>query len=390
MSRSLEIDPRRGMSSRAVVAALLGLGLPEPELLAALRAAGEALGWVEVHTHLDFMPDGTAGRRLHVSWLERPVSLSPATAPELLEEAMGQAGVGGEYAALARRMVSLWIEAQQPDRTPPRQTVSLTVIGRARTPYRHTAPYQPDASGAEDETFYIELDPQFATGLESLETFGHLFVVSFLDRSQGYELVITPPWQDHPRQRGLFATRAPNRPSAIGLTRTRLRRVVGNRVYTGPLDLFDGTPVLDLKPFIRSLDGETEAERVGLERGNDGWLAGSDHLELHRRGIPHAHPGQVGPQRLEDVLLDAVGVAWGLQWLGVDLKEISLVSSTTGSLTPGSAALLAALQPVEASPLENRPGGGQAGVGLGEPLGNEDPGPVVIVYTRSLVEAHEK
>lgn len=109
MSQSLGIDARQGMSSRAFVAALLGLGLPEQELLSTLRAAGEALGWVDVHTHLEFLPDGTPGRRLHVSWLERPASLYPASAIETLEEALGWASIDGEYAALARRIVSRWM-----------------------------------------------------------------------------------------------------------------------------------------------------------------------------------------------------------------------------------------------------------------------------------------
>lgn len=382
MRRSLTIDASQGMSSRAFVAALLDLGLPEQELLTALRAASEAMGWIDAHTHLDFTPDGTPGHSLHVVWLERRPPLSPARAPEVLEDALARAGVGGEYAAWARRMASHWAEGQPPEKTHCDQTIALTIIGWARTPYHNTAPYQPDATQAADATFYIELDSHLMEGLESLETFTHLFVISYLDRSVGYDLVITPPWQDRPRQRGLFATRAPNRPNAIGLTRTQVRRVVGNRVYTGPLDLFDGTPVLDIKPFIHSLDASAEEDLARPEAGNDGWLAGSDHLELHRKGIPHTHPGQTGPAQMEDLLLDAVGAGWGLQWLDVDLTSIETIP-VAGPLTPDGAALLAALRPTETSSEASRLRAGQAGVGLGEPTGPEGSGPVVIVHIHS-------
>ena len=154
-------------------------------------------------------------------------------------------------------------------------------------------------------------DPsRFWSYTAALETFTHVFVISYLDRSHGYVLRVRPPWREDHAQYGLFATRSPNRPSPIGLTQARVLRVEGNRVITSPLDLFDGTPILDLKPLIRSPDGEPPEPQEAADVGNDGWLAGSDHLELHRRrrqscgcagggGAADAHwrgdPGGVGP-----------------------------------------------------------------------------------------------
>ena len=172
---------------------------------------------------------------------------------------------------------------------------SVTIIGRAHTPYDNRAPYQPtkEYTDKDVDSFYIELHPDYADGLNGLDSFSHLFVVSYLDRSSGYGIFIRPPWTEKGEEYGLFATRAPSRPSPIGLTRTSIQRIEGGRVYTGQLDLFDGTPILDIKPFIRSLDGVASTSEIAddAQLGNDGWLEGSDHLELHRRGIPHDHPG---------------------------------------------------------------------------------------------------
>ncbi len=387
MSRSLWLDPRQGMSGWAFLAALLGLGLPEKDLLAVVQTIGDALGWPEIHTHLDFLADGEPARRLHVTWLERPAPLPEDEAQAALEAALDRADVGRAYADLARRMVTHWFRSRPAQE--PLSTVSLAVIGWAHTPYRHAAPYQPseEADTAED-AFYIEVAPHLAAGLDSLETFSHLFVISFLDRSQGYETVIIPPWQDRPHRRGVFATRAPNRPSAIGLTRTRLRRIVGNRVYTGPLDLFDGTPVLDLKPFIRSLDGGPEPgpelDRTG--EGNDGWLAGSDHLELHRRGVPHTHPGQTGPEQAADLLLAAVGAAWGLQQLTVDLDRVYALSTPAAGVTPIGAALWDALHPAAPPSDRDLPPEATVGVGLDEsPGGSYSPAPFDISLRLAII-----
>lgn len=369
--RMLWIDPRAGLSPELFVAALSGLA-PEQGLLAALQHASESWGWATAHTHLDFLPDGTAGRQLHVTWLRGPDTIAPDQAPQLLDEVLAQTGITGPYAEFARQTLALLLQAETPLPTPPtRQSVSLTVIGQAHTPYHHTAPYQPQAADMGEDAFFIELDPRYAAGLESLETFSHIFVLSYLDRSQGYRLTVNPPWQDRPQTRGLFATRAPNRPSAIGLTRTPLRRIEGHRIFTGPLDLFDGTPVLDIKPYIGSLDGGAQSDDAASEAGNDGWLSGSEHLELHRRGVPHVHPGQTGSRQLADTLLWLVGAAWGLQWLAVDLDTVACLAPTSADpsedLTAEGRALLAALHARFVPGAEQPWQGPQVGVGLGAP-----------------------
>jgi len=407
----LRIDPAVGMAGDMLLGALIGLGVPERGMVAAMRPASEVLDVLDVHSHLEFLEDGAPARRLHVIVAKDRQPLAISDAPAYLGRILEQAGVAGAYADFARRALDILCEAERSAHSgsatviSPSQGVMLPVVGRAHTPYYQEAPYQPSVEeDVPDDAFYIELDPKYAEGLMSVESFTHLFIISYLDRSRGYSMVITPPWRDRQEQHGLFATRSPNRPSPIGLTRTRLRRVEGNRLYTGPLDLFDGTPVLDIKPFIRSLDGPGAVEVAGGEAGNDGWLEGSEHLELHRRGIPHTHPGESHLHEAQNILLYAIGTAWGLQWLDVDLNAATCLSpvhvggGVTGTtshgrmpvpspatgailerygvpyalgpvqgelLTPSGAALLAALSPTYVARGEELVREMRVGIGLG-------------------------
>jgi tRNA-Thr(GGU) m(6)t(6)A37 methyltransferase TsaA len=92
---------------------------------------------------------------------------------------------------------------------------------------------------------------------------------------------VTPPWTKG-QQVGLFASRSPLRPNPIGLSVVRVKEVSENRVYTSGLDVFDNTPLLDIKPYINDLDSKCDA--------NNGWVQMIDedeHLALHIQGIPH-------------------------------------------------------------------------------------------------------
>ena len=412
MRQQLWIDPAMGMAGDMFAAALIGLGAPEEGMVAAMRTAGRTIGAVDVRVRPASLPDGTPARHLDVTVQEARPPLPIADAPAYLTQALAATGVVGEYAAFASRALGILCAAERVAHgvveadVPEMGQVSLSVIGQAHTPYRHAAPYQPDEAAPQAEgAFCIELNPAYAAGLSGLETFTHVFVISHLDRSHGYGLRVRPPWREDHTEYGLFATRSPNRPSPIGLTRARVLRVEGNRVITGPLDLFDGTPILDLKPFIRSLDGKPPELQEAADVGNDGWLAGSDHLELHRQGIPHDHPGRGALHEAQDIILDVTGAAWGLQALNVDLDTITCLSpvqvggGTTEMtshgrlhapapateailreyripyapgpveaelLTPTGAAILAALTPIFLSRESGTPAGICVGAGLGQ------------------------
>ena len=159
-------------------------------------------------------------------------------------------------------------------------------IGVIRTPYKDWAPHQPVEREPEEEgKFRLVVFDDFAEGLKDVERFSHIYVLSFLDRAaQGpAPLFASPPWADG-KQVGLFASRSPFRPNPIGLSIVRLIRIEGNEVLTSPIDVFDGTPLLDIKPYFRQVDAKLDANSGWAEDLND-----SDHKFHHLRGLSHDH-----------------------------------------------------------------------------------------------------
>lgn len=146
--------------------------------------------------------------------------------------------------------------------------VSMKPIGVVHSPYAGTAEI-PTGPGAKHEAEgALELLPELEAGLTDIEGFSHLYVIWLFDRSEGFELLATPPTDSRPH--GVFATRSPHRPNRIGLTVVRLLRREGPRLFVRGLDMLDGTPILDIKPYLSSVS-ESELRR--------GWLA-----EAEKRG----------------------------------------------------------------------------------------------------------
>src|SRR5579871_1862393 len=135
-------------------------------------------------------------------------------------------------------------------------------IGFVSSPYKNTSDV-PRGLGAKHEAEgLLRIRPELEAGLTDIEGFSHLFVIWEFDRSQGFELLGTPPIDDRPH--GVFATRSPRRPNPIGLTVVELLHRDGSRLRVRGVDMLDGTPVLDIKPYLSSIPAEQ------LRRG---WLA---------------------------------------------------------------------------------------------------------------------
>jgi tRNA-Thr(GGU) m(6)t(6)A37 methyltransferase TsaA len=120
----------------------------------------------------------------------------------------------------------------------------------------------------------VEVFPEFAEGLRDLEGFSHVFLIYHFHRAGAMRLVVKPFLQDV--ERGVFATRAPCRPNAIGLSLVKLARRDGRELHVEGLDVLDGTPLLDIKPFIARFD------RRDLTR--DGWQEEVDEKTAEERG----------------------------------------------------------------------------------------------------------
>lgn len=128
---------------------------------------------------------------------------------------------------------------------------SYTPIGFVRSPYTDTAAI-PKGPGAQHEAEgVIEIRPSLEEGLTDIEGFSHLYVIWVFDRAEGCELMAQPPTSN--RSHGVFATRSPQRPNPIALTVVRLLRREGRHLFVKGVDMLDGSPVLDLKPYLSSV-----------------------------------------------------------------------------------------------------------------------------------------
>jgi len=135
-------------------------------------------------------------------------------------------------------------------------------IGFVGSPYKSTSEI-PKGLGAQHEAEgVLKIMPEFEAGLTDIEGFSHLIVIWEFDRSRGFELLATPPSDN--RQHGLFATRSPLRPNPIGLTTVELLGREGVELYIRGVDMLDGTPILDIKPYLSS---------IPIEKLRRGWLA---------------------------------------------------------------------------------------------------------------------
>ena len=152
--------------------------------------------------------------------------------------------------------------------------VSLRPIGFVRSPFEGTAQVPRGLGAQHTAEGTLDLLPELEAGLQDIEGFSHLFVIWLFDRARGSELTGTPPSDDRPH--GVFATRSPRRPNPIGLTVVELLRRDGPRLRVRGVDMLDGTPILDIKPYLSSVPEEH------LRRG---WLA---EAEARRRKGPQA------------------------------------------------------------------------------------------------------
>ena len=127
-------------------------------------------------------------------------------------------------------------------------------IGFVRSPYSDKREI-PKGPGAKHEALGIlEIRPEFELGLTDIEGFSHLFVIWLFDRADGFDLIGRPPTDD--REHGVFATRSPRRPNPIGLTVVELQRREGALLHIKGVDMLDGTPILDIKPYLSSIPAD--------------------------------------------------------------------------------------------------------------------------------------
>lgn len=145
-------------------------------------------------------------------------------------------------------------------------SLTLKPVGHVRTGMvrKFDAPHQPNESA--DEINRVELLPgsNFELALQDLEGFDRIWLISWFDRNTSWRPRVLPP-RGPAKRRGVFATRSPHRPNPVGLTCVRLISVAELVLEVGPLDLTDGTPILDIKPYVRTVDAFPESSLGWIE-----------------------------------------------------------------------------------------------------------------------------
>ncbi len=178
-----------------------------------------------------------------------------------------------------------------------------TPIGYVRTAkrFKFDAPNQPRPEDSEVNTIELLPNMQFELALQDLASFDTIWLVWWFHRNVHWRPRVMPP-RGPAERRGVFATRAPHRPNPIGLTSVSLLGVHERSLEVGPLDLVDGTPILDIKPYIRTVDAHPTASL--------GWI---ESIETEAQAAP--------PYRIELSALAARELTWLAEHYGVDFTD---------------------------------------------------------------------
>ena len=141
------------------------------------------------------------------------------------------------------------MQNEEPSRS---ATFSMSPIGVIRTPFQHSEGTPIQSAVAAGAQGVVELFPELAAGLRDLGDFERLWLIYVLDRASEAQLIVRPYLDNE--EHGIFATRSPARPNHIGLSSVRLLGVEQNRLLIADVDMLDGTPLLDIKPYVPAFD----------------------------------------------------------------------------------------------------------------------------------------
>ena len=141
--------------------------------------------------------------------------------------------------------------------------MKLTSIGTIHSAYKDRKECPPQGR---EEICWIEVFEEYKEGLKDVDGFSHLILLYWLDSTKDYSLLVKTPWDSVPH--GVFATRSPNRPNALGFSVVELIERNENRLKVKGLDALEGTPLIDIKPYLPEIDSKTNV-RVGWVKETD-------------------------------------------------------------------------------------------------------------------------
>ena len=130
--------------------------------------------------------------------------------------------------------------------------IEYNPIGIVHTPFKDLISIPNQPSKAKGTKGVVEVYPSFQKGLKGLDRFSHIILLCHFHKISKFNLHVVPSGET--KFRGLFATRSPNRPNPIGISVVRLNDIHENRLMISDVDILDGTPVLDIKPYFQEVD----------------------------------------------------------------------------------------------------------------------------------------
>ncbi|MFP4189676.1 MAG: tRNA (N6-threonylcarbamoyladenosine(37)-N6)-methyltransferase TrmO [Candidatus Woesearchaeota archaeon] len=135
-------------------------------------------------------------------------------------------------------------------------------IGKIHSEFKDKEGVPIQGALTKDSKGMVEVFPEYKDGLKDIEGFSHIYLIYEFHRSEGYSLLTKPFLEDV--YHGVFATRAPKRPNPIGISIVSIDEVVENEIHVKEMDILDGTPLIDIKPYVAPFDKRDEA--------SDGWV----------------------------------------------------------------------------------------------------------------------
>lgn len=116
-----------------------------------------------------------------------------------------------------------------------------------------------------DNSGTVEIYPEYRQALTTLDSFEYIILIYHFDKVESWDPLVKPPASDHDYEFGLFATRSPRRPNPIGFSVIKLDKIESGILYVRGIDAFDGTPVLDIKPYLPSIDCVKSVQNDSME-----------------------------------------------------------------------------------------------------------------------------
>jgi tRNA-Thr(GGU) m(6)t(6)A37 methyltransferase TsaA len=176
----------------------------------------------------------------------------------------GEAGYRGQLAAAAEGAHSAALDAGKRSAGATGRSITMQPIGLVHSQYK--APTGTPIQGVFDKNSeaWVELNQEYVQGLKDLEGFSHAILLYQFHLSDQVEIVGKPYLEN--AEHGIFAMRSPHRPNHIGLSVVKIKRIEGGKLYFTEVDILDGTPVLDIKPYVKQFDCRDEAVSGWIER----------------------------------------------------------------------------------------------------------------------------